>query len=166
MVRERSGNRVNKVFLSASWNIFTLLLFGWVLVEFFNFQMQFADIMKNPEPPWEITMNFFPILLFFVICTPIYIYLFVKAKKKYKSMWKALMLPAGFEESDEREQMITAKACRSSYIMMWFITPVAAALLLLYPMVQDAMPYYPIIVILIIPVAQVISYFYTFHKYL
>jgi hypothetical protein len=74
------------------------------------------------------------------------------------------MLPPEFEESDEREQLITAKACRSSYIVMWFATPIAAGLLVIYPMIQDLIPYYPIIILLLLPVVQIISYFFSIHK--
>ena len=74
------------------------------------------------------------------------------------------MLPSEFEESDEREQLITAKACRSAYIAMWFTVPIAAGLLIFYPIIQDTIPYYPIMILLLLPVVQMISYFYTLHK--
>ncbi|WP_017727823.1 hypothetical protein [Halalkalibacterium ligniniphilum] len=155
---------MKKIFLSAILNIIAVILFGWALVALYGAQMQFADIMNDPEPPWEISVNLLPLLLFFVICTPVSVYLFVKGKRKHKSMWKAFMLPTEFEESDEREQLITAKACRSAYITMWFTAPIVAGLLIVYPIIQDIIPYYPIIILLLLPVVQMISYFYSLHK--
>lgn len=155
---------MKKIFQPAVLNIVIIILFGWAFVMIYEAQMQFADIIKDPEPPWEVSVNILPILLFFVICTPISIYLIARGKKKHKSMWKAFMLPPEFEESDEREQLITAKACRSSYIAMWYTAPIAAGLMIFYPFIQDNIPYYPIIILLILPVVQMISYFYSIHK--
>ena len=155
---------MKKILQPALLNIVIIILFGWALVMIYEAQMQFADVVKSPEPPWEISVNFLPILLFFVICTPISIYLIVRGKKKHKSMWKAFMLPPELEETDEREQLITAKACRSSYIVMWYTAPIAAGLLVFYPFIQENIPYYPIIILLLLPVVQMISYFYSLHK--
>ncbi|MCV9887997.1 hypothetical protein [Metabacillus halosaccharovorans] len=155
---------MKKIFQPAILNIVTIILFGWALVMFYEAQMQFADIIKDPEPPWEISVNILPLLLFIMICIPISIYFIAKGKKKHKSMWKAFMLPPELEEADEREQMITAKACRSSYIAMWYTAPIAAGLLLFYPLIQENIPYYPIIILLLLPVVQMISYFHSLHK--
>ena len=51
---------MKKIFLSASLNIVTLFLFGWALVAFYDGYMQFADIVKDPEPPWEVSVNMLP----------------------------------------------------------------------------------------------------------
>ncbi len=155
---------MNKIVLSAILNIVLVILFAWALAALYGTQMQFAEIMKDPEPPWEISVNVLPLLLFFVICIPISVYFLVKGKRKHKSMWKAFMLPSEFEELDEREQLITAKACRSAYITVWFTVPIAAWLLIFYPIIQDTIPYYPIMILLLLPVVQMISYFYTLHK--
>lgn len=96
---------MKRISISAILNIITVILFGWALVALYNSQMQFAKIMKNPEPPWEITVNMLPLFLFFVICIPIAVYLIINGKRKHKNMWKVLILPSEFEESDEREQL-------------------------------------------------------------
>ncbi len=155
---------MKKIFLSAMLNIVIIILFGWALAALYGAQMQFADIMKEPEPPWEISVNMLPVLLFFVISIPVSAYFIVKGKRKHKSMWKAFMLPSEFEESDERERLLTAKACRSAYISMWYAAPIAAGLLIVYPFIQDNFPYYPIVILLLIPAVQMISYHYSLHK--
>src|SRR5699024_2383358 len=109
-------------------------------------------------------MSAFPFLLLFVICVPIYIYLLVRTQSQLKSVWQALMLPIEFKEADERERMITAKACWSSYVVMMFAIPIAAGSLIMYPMIQDTLPYYPVIIVLLLLLIQMISYFYTLHK--
>lgn len=155
---------MNNIFFLAILNIVTVLLFGWVLIELYDAQLQFVEVMENPEPPWAIEMNAFPFLLLFVICVPIYIYLLVRTKRERKSVWKAFMLPMEFKETDERERMITAKACRGSYVVMMFAMPIAAGLLIMYPTIQDTLPYYPIIIVILLLLIQMISYFYTLHK--
>lgn len=155
---------MKKIFQPAILNIVIVILFGWVLVSFYDMQMQFAEVLKDPEPPWEITGNILPLLIFFIICTPVSIYLLIRGKRKHKSLRKAFMLPPELEEADEREQLLTAKACRSSYIAMWYVAPIAAGLLLIYPLIQETIPYYPIIILLLIPLVQMISYFYSLNK--
>ncbi|TXC92381.1 hypothetical protein FS935_04830 [Metabacillus litoralis] len=155
---------MKKILQPAFLNINTVILFGWALITLFNTNEQFASVMQNPEPPWEISINMIPILTFFVICIPIAIYLLVISKKKHKSLWKALMLPPELEEADEREQLITANACRSSYIAMWYAVPIAAGLMSFYPLLKGQIPYYPIIILLLIPIVQMISYFYSIQK--
>ena len=75
---------MKKIFLSASLNIVTVLLFGWALVAFYDGYMQFADIMKDPEPPWEVSVNMLPLLLLLVVCLPISIYLLLEGKENIK----------------------------------------------------------------------------------
>ncbi|ERI50519.1 hypothetical protein N878_25630, partial [Pseudomonas sp. EGD-AK9] len=55
-------------------------------------------------------LNLTPFILF-VAASAVYLYL----QKKSRPARKQLLLPDEFEEQDEREQMMTAKACRASY---------------------------------------------------
>lgn len=153
-----------KVLQPVLLNIIIIALFGWAVFPLYMAQIQFAEIMKNPEPPWEVTFQFTPVFIFFLICTPIAYYLYKRNKKKHKGFWRALMLPPELEEADEREQYVTAKACRTSYITMYITAPVATSLLLLYPLVQDSFSYYPVIVILLIPLSQMLAYFISLNK--
>ncbi|MBT2679321.1 hypothetical protein J7E38_09925 [Bacillus sp. ISL-35] len=141
------------------------VLFGWAMIAFYYAQMDFAEVIKNPEPPWTVTINATPVfaaLVFGGILTAI---LFMKSKKKNKSIAKALFLPPEFEETDEREQEITAKACRASYVTMWYAFPILTALMLLYPLISQTVPYYPIIIVMLYPIVQSIAYFLSWRKY-
>ncbi len=142
-----------------------VILFGWALISFYNAQMDFAEVIKNPEPPWEFTFNATPIVAAFVIGGIMTVILFRKSKKQHKSFAKAFFLPPEFEESDEREQEITARACRSSYVIMWFTFPILTALLLIYPFISETIPYYPIIIFLLLPLVQSFAYFLSWKKH-
>lgn len=155
---------MKKILQPAILNMVMILLFGWALLPLYHAQMQFADVLKNPDPPWEISFYVPPLLFFFVIGLPISAYLIIKGKRKHKSLSKAFMLRPELEESDEREQLITAKACRSSYIAMWYAVPIGAGLLLIYPIIQDQFPFYPVIVLLLVGLVQMVSYFLSLRK--
>ncbi|MEC2078501.1 Loki-CTERM sorting domain-containing protein [Metabacillus fastidiosus] len=145
-------------------NFVLVALFAWVLCTLYMFYLQLAEIMKNPESSWEIMIPAYPFFFFLLIGIPAAIYLTKQNKKKHRGLWKAFMLPSEFEESDERERYITSKACRSSYITMMFIGPLAAGLMTFYPLVQEHLPYYPIMVVMLIPLAQIAAYFISFNK--
>lgn len=155
---------MKKILQPAILNMVMLLLFGWALLPLYHAQMQFADVLKNPDPPWEISFNLSPLFIFFVIGLPISAYLLIMGKRKHRSLSKAFMLPPELEESDEREQLITAKACRSSYIAMWYAVPLGAGLLLLYPIIEEKIPFYPVIVLLLVALVQMVSYFLSLRK--
>lgn len=141
-----------------------VVLFGWGMITFYYAQMDFAEVIKNPEPPWTVTLNATPIVAAIVIGGIMTIVLFVKSKKKRKSFRKAFFLPPEFEESDEREQEITAKACRASYVTMWYTFPFLTALLLIYPFISKSIPYYPVIIILLYPLVQTFAYFLSWKR--
>lgn len=142
-----------------------VVLFGWGMIAFYYTNMEFAEVIKNPEPPWEVTLNATPVFATIVFGGIISLILFKKSRKKNKSIAKAFFLPPEFEESDEREQEITAKACRASYVAMWYTVPIFTAFMLLYPFISDTIPYYPVIIILLIPLAQSFAYFLSWKKH-
>ena len=146
-------------------SVICLGLFGWATTALYVANMDFAEVIKNPEPPWMIEVNVLPILAAIVIGGILTLFLYIKSKQKHKSWTKAFFLPPEFAESDEREKEITAKACRASYVMMWYSFPLLAALLLIYPFISEIIPYYPIIVLLLLPLLQTIAYFITWRKH-
>ncbi|MDR4156793.1 hypothetical protein FO498_27005, partial [Bacillus cereus] len=83
-------------------------------------------------------------ILLFGLVLSIYTYL---EKKSGSRKQRFMLVPDEFKEQDEREQMITAKACRTSYIVLYVAMPVAALLLIFYPFFQVRIPSFPIIVI-------------------
>src|SRR5690625_2496493 len=100
-------------------SILLLIFFGWAMVNFYDFQLQFAEIVRDPEPPWEITINMLPVILVLILGVYMMISIFRREKNKKGALIKALFLPQTFEEEDEREKEITAKATRTAYLSMW-----------------------------------------------
>ncbi|MBD8067603.1 hypothetical protein [Bacillus sp. PS06] len=145
-------------------SIVLIALFGWAMSILYLTYVNFAEIIKNPELPMEMEIQLIPIILFIVIGGLITVFLFKINKKKHYSWRKILFLPTELEEADEREQQITAQACRSSYISMWIAAPIVTALLFIYPFISESMPYYPIIIILLLPTIQLISYGVTWKR--
>ncbi|MFA9560170.1 hypothetical protein ACERII_22905 [Evansella sp. AB-rgal1] len=138
--------------------VVSIALFGWAISSMYHAQLQFAEITKNPEAPWSIEVNFTPIVVVLVILGVIALVSLQHNKKKWRSWKKAVFLPPELEESDEREKQITSEACRAAYISLWYAAPIVTSLLLFYPFVIDVFPYYPIMVILLLPLIQVLVY--------
>src|SRR5690625_1710062 len=145
-------------------SVLYLVLFVWAMVSFYDSQLQFAEIIKDPEPPWEITINMLPVILALILRVYMMISIFRREKNKKGALIKALFLPQTFEEEDEREKEITAKATRTAYLSMWVAAPMLAALLLIYPHIIDKFPYYPMIILLLLPLVQLITYIISWHK--
>lgn len=140
-----------------------LILFGWTMIEFYHASMVMAKFPKDPRHGFMVEVNLIPFIAF--LCFGVLSFISYKNKKrKSKPLAKALLLPDEFEENDEREKQITAQACRSSYICMWYTFPLLTILLLFYPFISEKVPYYPIIVLLILPFTQSIAYLISWKK--
>ncbi|KUP09557.1 membrane protein [Bacillus coahuilensis m2-6] len=146
------------IFISA----LTLGLFAWAMVEMYDAFTQFAKVVKSSTPTFMIEINLIPLVAFIVIGG---ILSYISYSKKQNKFWsKSLLLPPELEETDEREKQITSLACRASYISMWYSFPIVTALLVLYPFIIDQVPYYPILLFLLLPLTQMISYLVSWKK--
>ncbi|WP_078548260.1 hypothetical protein [Litchfieldia alkalitelluris] len=141
-----------------------IILFGWVMSVFYLAYADFADIVKSQQSSWEVTIPLLPIFTFIVIGGIISVFLHYAKKQKFQSWKKALFLPVELEEADEREKYITAQACRASYISLWIACPVITGLLCIYPFISEQMPYYPILLFLLLPLIQVFAYATSWHR--
>lgn len=151
-------NVIRNVFIT----VLLLLLFGWGMVEFYNASVDLSGYFADSKETTMFEMNVTPILIF--ICIGAILLFIQKGKKKNKYWAKALLLPKEFKESDERERQITSQACRASYISLMYSFPIITALMLLYPFVAESYPYYPIIVLLLLPLTQVVTYVVSWQK--
>ncbi|MED2978761.1 hypothetical protein P4284_18910 [Bacillus swezeyi] len=141
---------------------FHILLFGlacWTFITFFQTSEQIARSLKTSNSELHFVFNLIPILLFVSVLA---VYSFLEKKGSRKR--SLILIPDEFKEQDEREQMMTAKACRTSYIVLYFAMPVAALLMIFYPFFQVDTPYFPIIVIFVLIVIQHLSYMFSFQK--
>lgn len=141
-----------------------MILAAWAFTPLYSFFNQFASIVKNGEDSFYITVNLIPLLIFFVIGGGISIILYRINRKKHKGIFSSLFIPGEFSERDERERMIAARACRNVYISMGPVFGVILLLMMAYPFFSDIIPYYPILVVFIMPLAQLTIYYITVRK--
>ncbi|MFS0612037.1 hypothetical protein [Lederbergia ruris] len=148
--------------LSMLLSIFTLVLFGWALTTLYDAYTQFAFIMKNPTPPWEVTFSVWPFLIIFLYGILLYfLYRYKKKKKEKISIW---LFPLQFSERDEREREISGEACRKAFISTWISAPIVASLLVFYPLFEEQFRHFPIFIVLLIPIIQILTYFFHIRK--
>lgn len=148
------------IFRNVMYSVVSIVLMGWAFSTMYFAHLDFAKIVKtNQEPPWFVEINLLPVFIAIVVGIIFTAITFPKLKKKRKSWKRAFLLPIEFEEGDEREKELTGKACRASYISMWYTFPITTALFFLYPFISDSVPYYPIILLLLNPLIQIVVYF-------
>ncbi len=73
---------MNRIVASYIINLFYSVLACWAFVEFYDFYIQFADIIKNESLPSKITMSLTPVVLIFIVAI-ILAYFKRLHKKKY-----------------------------------------------------------------------------------
>lgn len=135
-----------------------LILFGWAMIAFYYTSIDIAEFFKNTKRDYMFELNLVPFIAFLCIGGFLSYITYSTKKKSNKALAKALLLPDEFEENDEREKQITAQACKSAYISMWYAFPLLTILLLFYPFIFEKVPYYPLIVFLLLPLTQSITY--------
>ena len=58
---------MNRIVASYIINLFYSVLACWAFVEFYDFYIQFADVIKNESLPSKITMSLTPVVLIFIV---------------------------------------------------------------------------------------------------
>ncbi|MEH7222187.1 hypothetical protein V7112_00125 [Bacillus sp. JJ1566] len=153
------------IFRNVLYTVISLGLMGWAFSSMYYAHLAFANIVKtNQEPPWIIEINMLPAFIAIVVGAIYTAIALPNLKKKRKSLKSAFLLPLEFEEGDEREKELTGKACRAAYISMWYSFPVIISLFFLYPFISDSVPYYPIILLLLCPLVQIVTYFVSWKR--
>lgn len=143
---------MNRIGLSYVINIGILAIACWTFVEYFHVFIELANIIHTEKQTWTVTMNIMPITLLLIVTVGIFIAYKVQ-KKKYKklSFWTfPLLVPS----EDEREEILTAKACRTTFLSLWFIIPCAAASLVVYPLLNRNIPEYPLYLLFFVLLIQ------------
>ncbi|WP_459502443.1 DUF2178 domain-containing protein [Bacillus sp. C1] len=139
---------MNRIILSYVVNVLFIGLASWAFIELYYAVIELANIIQSEKVPFEISMSITPLLLLLIVAVVSTIFYKVQ-KKKYKklSFW---MFPLLFPQDDEREEIITAKACRTAFMALWYVIPIAAALLVIYPIVTPYIPAYPLYIMFLI----------------
>ncbi|MGE6346199.1 DUF2178 domain-containing protein [Bacillus mycoides] len=133
---------MNRLVFSYILNVLLMVLAGWVFIELYYVTIEVANFIKTEKVPFEVSMSLIPfglLLIFSIISTILY----KIQKKKYKglSYW---MYPLLFPQEDEREKAITEKACRTTFVSLWYVLPCAVGFLTLSPIVNLYIPGYPL----------------------
>ncbi|MFJ5717628.1 hypothetical protein [Neobacillus sp. NPDC093127] len=152
------------IFRQGSAIIAMLMLFGGAMSAFYYASVDITEYFKDPSRDYLFEVNVVPFILFFVIGGLLTFFSYRKKKGQNKNFAKIFWLPDEFEEKDEREQQITARACRAAYISMLYAFPIITALLLLYPFISKVVPYYPILVFTLLPLTQIMTYLISWQK--
>ncbi|WLR44095.1 hypothetical protein LC087_08370 [Bacillus carboniphilus] len=148
-----------KVVTRGVFTIIMLMLFGWQLIYFYNANIDIVHFIKNDSTDsFMFEINMIPTLL--LILTVAGYYFFIKDARKNFFRIK----PDEFEEKDEREKQITSQACRTSYVSMMYASPIICGLFVFYPFISDLIPYYPILVFLLLPLTQIITYLISWRR--
>ncbi|MDR4928468.1 hypothetical protein [Peribacillus simplex] len=150
------------VFRNVFISVILLILFGWGMIAFYYASIDISEFFKDSKQTTMFELNLTPILAF--VCIGVIVSFITNSKKKKKYWAKALLLPDEFKESDEREKQITSQACRASYISMMHAFPIITSLLLFYPFISETYPYYPIVIFLLLPLTQVVTYLISWKK--
>ncbi|QWG62141.1 RNA polymerase [Bacillus mycoides] len=143
---------MNRIVASYIITLFYSVLACWAFVEFYDFCIRFADIIKNESLPSKITMSLTPAVLLFIVAI---ILAFFKRlhKKKYKKS-SLQLYPLLFPQEDEREKDITDRACRTTFVSLWFVLPCALGLLIFTPVANLYISAYPLYVVYLIYLIQ------------
>ncbi|WP_369899571.1 DUF2178 domain-containing protein [Bacillus manliponensis] len=143
---------MNRVVLSYAVSVMYTCLVAWAFIELFYGYMDFANILRTKQETFEVSINIAPIFYLMILGIVFFsIYKVQKKKHKKLSFW---MFPLLFPQEDEREKMITEKACRTAFISLWFVLPIAAGLLILSPIINLYIPAYPMYVVFLIVFIQ------------
>ncbi|MBO1579833.1 MULTISPECIES: hypothetical protein [Bacillus] len=144
---------MNRVVLSYVMSVVCTCLAAWAFIELFYAYMDFANIISTKPEGFEIAIDATPVFGL-VSMAVIFFIIYRIQKKKYKklSFW---MFPLLFPQDDEREEIITAKACRTTFVALWYVIPIAAGLLILSPIVNSYVPAYPLYIVFLILFIQV-----------
>ncbi|MFC0522145.1 hypothetical protein ACFFGV_00890 [Pontibacillus salicampi] len=143
--------------------ITVLLLFGWALISFYDAVKGFREMVVNPDV-FMFTLDLIPITLCLLVGGTIELAFMRKQRKKGVGWKKMLFLPMELKEEDEREQQITAKACRNAYIAMIFSFPIIAGFLIAQPLLFEYFSGFPIVILLLIPLVQITTYYVSISK--
>lgn len=133
---------MNRLVFSYMLNVLLMVLAGWAFIELYYFTIDVANFIQTKRVPFEVSVSLMPIgllLIFGIVSTVLY----KIQKKKYKelSYW---MFPLLFPQEDEREKAITEKACRTTFMSLWYVLPCAVGFLTLSPIANLYVPAYPI----------------------
>lgn len=139
---------MNRIAFSYAVNVLYAGLACWTFIELYYAVIELANIIQNKRVSFEVSINIIPFLLLLIVAVISTVFYKIQ-KKKYKSLsfW---MYPLLFPQEDEREKGITEKACRTTFVSLWYVLPCAIGFLTFSPVVNLYIPEYPLYIVFLI----------------
>lgn len=145
-------------------NMILLGLFGWAMVAYYHASEDIKVSITNSSDGLLFTLNISPLVLGIIVAGTAGVMITRKQRKKGKGWLEVLFLPSELKEDDEREKILTAKACRNAYISMMFTFPVLAICMLAEPFISDYFSAYPIVILTLYPAVQMTVFYVSLKK--
>ncbi|MFT8319990.1 MAG: hypothetical protein ABF649_03705 [Bacillus sp. (in: firmicutes)] len=149
-------------------NLYLVLISYFLCVAGYKIYEGVAQMKKGGQMEFVMQLPAIPSIITIVglVLMPLIYVLYCKKRGMKVFSNKALFYPIEFDEQDEREKMINAKACRASYIAVQYSIAIGAVLLiLLYPFIKEQFTTFPLLVLFLILFIQHMVHFLTFQKH-
>ncbi|KFM98806.1 DUF2178 domain-containing protein [Bacillus clarus] len=136
---------MNRLIFSYLVNVLIMALACWTFIELYYGVIELANIIEAEKVPFEVSVNITPSVLLLVIGIATTGFYKVQ-KKKYKALsyW---MYPLLFPQEDEREKLITQRACRTTFVSLWYVLILAIGFLTFSPIFNLYIPGYPLYIV-------------------
>lgn len=151
---------MNRLIISYVINVLIMALTCWVFIELYYGIIEFANIIEAKKVSFEVSLNITPVLFLLVIGTVMTVF-YKMQKKKYNAL-SYLMYPLLFPLEDEREKLITERACRTTFVSLWYMLIFAVGFLVLSPVFNIYIPGYPLYIVFSVFFIQMTVVLYIF----
>lgn len=153
---------MNRLIISYVINVLIMALTGWVFIELYYGIIEFANIIEAKKVSFEVSLNITPVLFLLVIGIVMTV-IYKMQKKKYNAL-SYLMYPLLFPLEDEREKLITERACRTAFVSLWYMLIFAVGFLVLSPVFNIYIPGYPLYIVFSVFFIQMTVFYISLYR--
>ncbi|MDT3498343.1 DUF2178 domain-containing protein [Bacillus toyonensis] len=153
---------MNRLMISYVINVLIMALACWAFIELYYGIIELANIIEAKKVPFEVSLNITPVLFLVVIGIVMTVFYKIQ-KKKYKNL-SYLMYPLLFPLEDEREKLITERACRTAFVSLWYVLIFAVGFLVLSPIFNIFIPAYPLYILFSVFFIQMTVFYISLYR--
>ncbi|KAB2446252.1 DUF2178 domain-containing protein [Bacillus thuringiensis] len=153
---------MNRLIISYVINVLIMALTCWGFIELYYGIIELANIIEAKKVSFEVSLNITPVLFLLVIGTVVTVF-YKMQKKKYNALLY-LMYPLLFPLEDEREKLITERACRTAFVSLWYVLIFAVGFLVLSPIFNIYIPGYPLYIVFSVFFIQMTVFYLTLYR--
>ncbi|PGU77913.1 DUF2178 domain-containing protein [Bacillus cereus] len=153
---------MNRLMISYVINVLIMALACWVFIELYYGIIELANIIEAKKVAFEVSLNITPVLFLLVI--GIVITIFYKIQRKKYNALSYLMYPLLFPLEDEREKLITERACRTAFVSVWYVLIIAIGFLVLSPIFNMYIPGYPLYIVFSVFFIQMTIFYLSLYR--